>query len=189
MPGFSQKDIATMNDAFNVDVKFEGTEPERLRAIQLSAANLCSRMVAPSSGECVWNLAESVWPALTMPEYKKKPVTNILLRLVPLSRIGLLEGKSGSLVLIGSLKDADDPERPHSHPIVVKTLSVTQRDKLQEEYENSLSIKPFAYDQKDNIAIPIYFDADQKGFNVLWSILRQVIRFGQRAYPDRQQMR
>jgi len=156
--------------AFDVKVTFEGTEPERLLAIEASAKNMCAKMAAPSSEECVWDLAESVWPALKMPEYASRPITDVLLRLVPLNRLGLAEGKSGSLVLIGYLADATDPARPHSHPIVVKTLAIDQRDKLQEEYDNARSIKPFAYDQKDNIAIPIFFDASQRGFNVLWSI-------------------
>lgn len=159
-----------MPNAFNVNVTFEGTEPERLQAIQASAANLCGKMMTPGSEECVWNLADSVWPALKMPEYSGKPVNDITLRLVPLTRLGLMEGKSGSLVLIGYLADAADATRPHSHPIVVKTLSIKQRDKLHEEYENARSIKPFAYDQKDNVAIPIFFDSGQVGFNVLWSI-------------------
>ena len=43
-------------------------------------------------------------------------------------------------------------------------------DKLREEYNNAQSIKHFAYDQKDNFAIPIDFDGEQEGYHVLWSI-------------------
>ena len=147
-----------------IDVQFEATEPERLEAIRSSAAKLVTRMLATPNDDCVWNLAESVWPALRMPEYAAKPIKKIALRLVPLSRIGQMEGKSGSLVLIGFLADTDDLQRPHSHPIVIKTLSTEQHDKLHEEYKNALSIKPFAYDQKDSLAIPIFFDPDQQEF-------------------------
>jgi hypothetical protein len=153
-----------------IDVHFEGTEPARIDAIRASADNLLTKMTATRVEDCIWSLAESVWPALGMPEYADKPIKNSALRVAPLSRIGQMEGKSGSLVLIGFLADTDDLQRPHSHPVVIKTLSTAQRDKLAEEYKNALSIKPFGYDQKDNLAIPIFFDPDHEGFNVLWSI-------------------
>jgi hypothetical protein len=153
-----------------VSIDFEGTEPARLKAIKESAEALVAKFDDKESDECVWNVAESVWPALAMPEYRGKAVKNVHLRLVPLARIGQMEGKSGSLVLIGVLADADDAGRPHSHPVVVKTLSVAERDKLRQEYDNARSIKPFAYDQKDNLAIPISFETNRSGFDVLWSI-------------------
>lgn len=153
-----------------IDVQFEGTEPARLQAIRGSAMRLIAKIANPNKEGCVWNLSESLWPALSMSDYAGRPVKNLTLRLVPLSRIGQMEGKSGSLVLIGFFADADDKHRPHSHPVVVKTLSVSHRDKLREEYDNAQSIKPFAYDQKDSFAIPIDFDNEQQDYHVLWSI-------------------
>ena len=153
-----------------VQVRFDYTEPDRLRAIESSAGKLLDKLNQPAPDGSVWSLAESFWPALGMAEYKGKPVQNIALRLVPLSRIGQMEGKSGSLVLIGYLADADDRGKPHSHPVVIKTRDLKKGDKLKEEYDNALSIKPFAYDQKDNLAIPVHFDSDLDVFSVLWSI-------------------
>jgi hypothetical protein len=127
-------------------------------------------MMTTSREDSVWSLSESLWPALMMPEYADKSIKNLTLRLTPLSRIGQMEGKSGSLVLIGFFADTDDEERPHSHPVVIKTLSVENRNKLREEYDSALSIKTFVYDQKDNFAIPIHFDDLQQGYHVLWSI-------------------
>ena len=162
--------MSLVDKEMKVDVKFEATEPERIEAIRSSAEKLVDRMLASATDDCIWNLAEVIWPALGMPEYVAKPVTNLTLRMIPLSRIGQMEGKSGSLVLIGFLSDTEDLQRPHSHPLVIKTLSAERRDKLHEEYMNSLSIKPFAYDQKDSLAIPICFDPNEQGFSVLWSI-------------------
>ena len=139
-----------------VDVHFEGTESTRLQAIEHSARNLVEKMNNLGADGCIWNLTESLWPALLMPEFRQKPA-NVMLRLVPLSRIGQVEGKSGSLVLIGYFADAEDTTRPHSHPVVVKTLSVGRRNKLREEYDNAQQIKPYVYDQKDNFAIPHRF--------------------------------
>jgi hypothetical protein len=153
-----------------IDIHFEGTEPARLNAIQRSASRLMEKIRKPVQAGCVWNLADSLWPALSMPEYADKPIERVALRLLPLSRIGQMEGKSGSLVLIGFFADAANTERPHSHPVVVKTLSLQNRDKLREEYDNAQGIKPYAYDQKDMFAIPIDFDDEQRDFTVLWSI-------------------
>ena len=152
-----------------VDVHFEGTESTRLQAIEHSARNLVEKMNNLGADGCIWNLTESLWPALLMPEFRQKPA-NVMLRLVPLSRIGQVEGKSGSLVLIGYFADAEDTTRPHSHPVVVKTLSVGRRNKLREEYDNAQQIKPYVYDQKDNFAIPIDFDDKQEAYHILWSI-------------------
>lgn len=154
----------------NIDVQFESTEPARLKAIRGSATRLLQKIGQSDEERCVWSMSESLWPALSMPEYADKPLGRVALRLVPLSRIGQMEGKSGSLVLIGFFEDLDNVDRPHSHPVVIKTLSVESGDKLRDEFDNAHSIKLFAYDQKDNFAIPIAFDDEEEGYHVLWSL-------------------
>jgi hypothetical protein len=150
-------------------VQYDGIEPDRYQSIESSAQKFIEKLIGDLKGDCVWCLSESVWPALTMPESVNAPIKQPLLRLVPLSRIGQMEGKSGSLVLIGYLADKSDPSRLHSHPLVIKTC-LAAKDKLRNEYENAKSIKPYAYDQKDSCAIPVYFDDQSGEYHVLWSI-------------------
>lgn len=152
-----------------VEVIFEATEEKRLLAIRLSASSLVGRIIERKGGEEIWNLREALWPALGLPEFRDLKIESVKLMLLPLSRIGQMEGKSGSLVLIGFLF-AEGASIPHSHPLVVKTLDRSKSDKLGEEYKNALSIKPFAYDSKDSFAIPVHFDGEQAGYKILWSI-------------------
>jgi hypothetical protein len=153
----------------NVTLSFDATESKRLDAIHGSAAKLLARMRGRQGADVVWSLQEAVWPALGLPEYRESHGKPVRLTLLPLSRIGQMEGKSGSLVLIGyfSFMEAD---ALCSHPLVIKTLDRTKSDKLGDEYKNALSIKPFAYDSKDSFAIPIFFDETQGGYRILWSI-------------------
>jgi hypothetical protein len=156
-----------------VVVVFEATEEQRLNAIESSAQELLAKVLNPQDpgdipGE-VWNIREAVWPALGLREFRESRVRSVKLTLLPLSRIGQMEGKSGSLVLIGYFS-AEELGSLHSHPLVIKTLDRTKSDKLGVEYSNALSIKPFAYDQKDSFAIPIFFDQRQEGYKILWSI-------------------
>lgn len=152
-----------------VRLSFEGAEQARLDAIQASADRLLRAMMAPPGPNCVWGLAESIWPALLLREHREKPPTAVQLVLLPLSRIGQMEGKSGSLVLIGYLTDANNERLPRSHPVVIKTLPKDE-NKLRDEFDCAESVKPFVYDQKDVFAIPFRFDAENENFHVLWSI-------------------
>ena len=155
----------------DVEVKYDPIEEGRLTAIRESAVRLLQAITADEHCDCVWSLKESIWPARSLAEYKNVPPERVTLVLLPLSRIGQMEGKSGSLVLIGYFSDASTAGLPRSHPVVVKTIPTSnETKKLRDEFDNGLSIKPFAYDQKDVFAIPFRFDADSSGFHVLWSI-------------------
>ena len=149
---------------------FEGIESERRAAVIASSIRLLSLLKMPRTDGVVWTLVESLWPSLLLPEFKDRPLGQVQLRVVPLSRIGQMEGKSGSLILIGFFVDQSESNRPHSHPVVIKSVSSARSGKLREEYENSISIKPFVYDRKDDFAIPINFDDKDENFAVLWSI-------------------
>ncbi len=153
----------------SLKVNFEATEADRLDAIRLSAEQLMAKIRGGQGAEAVWGFQEAVWPALGLPEYRDSHDKAVRLTLIPLSRIGQMEGKSGSLVLIGHFS-FEEPGTLCSHPLVVKTMDRSKSDKLVDEYKNALSIKPFAYDSKDNFAIPILFDEDQTGYRILWSI-------------------
>jgi hypothetical protein len=153
----------------SLTVNFEATESDRLDAIRLSAGQLLAKIRGAQGGEAVWGFQEAVWPALGLPEYRDSHEKAVRLTLIPLSRIGQMEGKSGSLVLIGHFSFAE-PGSLCSHPLVVKTMDRNKSDKLVDEHKNALSVKPFAYDSKDNFAIPIFFDETQAGYRILWSI-------------------
>lgn len=159
----------SVSPAPQLSLSFEGAEQARLDAIQESADRLIQAMMAPAGPNCVWGLAESIWPALLLRDYRENPPAAVELVLLPLSRIGQMEGKSGSLVLIGYLRDPRNELMPHSHPVVIKTLP-KREEKLRDEFECALSVKPFAYDQKDVFAMPFRFDDANASFHVLWSI-------------------
>ena len=153
----------------SIELVYEAIEDARLEAIRSSAQRLLETMEADDHCECVWSLSDSIWPARALAEYKATPTKNTTLFLLPLSRIGQMEGKSGSLVLIGYFADKTAPDLPCSHPIVIKTMPALG-SKLRDEYKNAVAVKPFAYDQKDVFAIPFRFDDQSPEFHVLWSI-------------------
>jgi hypothetical protein len=158
---------------FKVDCHLEATEPDRLSAIKQSACCLMAEMVRMRDQEghrLAWQVQEIVWPALGLPDFKQASVQNVRLTLLPLDRIGQVEGFSGSQVLVGYFSATHSGAVFHSHPLVIKTLKNGASDKLREECENALSIKPFAYDKKDDFAIPIFFDDKQVGYKLLWAI-------------------
>ncbi|MEZ6032014.1 MAG: phosphotransferase [Planctomycetaceae bacterium] len=144
----------------------------RLDAIKLSASGLIASMfdsnLSPPQCDCVWPLIDAVWPARSTNAYRDFPREQITLSLVPLSRIGQMEGKSGSLVLIGRFRDRQNRDIPPSHPVVVKTAPIST-GKLKEEYGNALTIRPFAYQHKDVFSIPFRKD-ERGGFDVLWAL-------------------
>lgn len=152
-----------------IELVYEAIEEARLEAIRSSAQRLLETMNADEHCDCVWSLSDSIWPARSLPEYKATLTNNTTLFLLPLSRIGQMEGKSGSLVLIGYFADKTAPDLPCSHPIVIKTMPATG-SKLRDEFNNAVAVKPFAYDQKDVFAIPFRFDDLSPEFHVLWSI-------------------
>ena len=156
----------------SVEVVYLGLDKPRLDAIRRSASDLIAAMFDASLSaphcDCVWPLIDAVWPARSTNAYREFPSDRITLTLVPLSRIGQMEGKSGSLVLIGCFGDSQNKEIPPSHPVVVKTAPKFT-GKLQDAYGNALMIRPFAYEHKDVFSIP-FRKAVQGDFDVLWSI-------------------
>jgi hypothetical protein len=154
-----------------INVVFEGIENERLKALKESAEGFVKLVIqTPKNAEAVWSLREAVWPALDLPDNRDVHPARISLNLQPLARLGQMEGKSGSLVLIGRFEAKELKDTP-SHPLVVKTRFREGRapEKLREEYDNALAVKPFIYDRKDSFAIPLWFDSREK-YDVLWSL-------------------
>src|SRR5690242_3984728 len=140
-----------------VSYRFDGAEQSRVDAIVQSATRLVSHMLSTESSDDdlpppVWHVREAVWPVLGMREFRGTQVRDVTLTLVPLSRIGQMEGKSGSLVLVGYFS-AKPLGELHSHPLVIKTIMLAKSPKLHLEYSRARKIKPFVYDKKDRFAI------------------------------------
>ncbi|WP_437914822.1 phosphotransferase [Sorangium sp. So ce302] len=177
-PGGHSADEDGNGPNITVQCSFEAMEDMRLTAIRHSAEKLMVQvfnhkmeLTAPEIIRPVWHVQEAVWPVLKLPEFANTQPSKVKLTLLPLNRIGQMEGRSGSLVLIGYFSE-ENLGRLYSHPIVIKTLarSGSKSSKLREEHDNATSIKPFAYDNKDNFAIPLFLDERQDGYDVLWSI-------------------
>jgi aminoglycoside phosphotransferase (APT) family kinase protein len=79
-----------------------------------------------------------------------------------------MEGKSGSLVLIGYFAAVESSGIPRSSPIVVKSRS-RKDGRLREEYDSAESVKA-VIKQTEHFAVPIDFDASQEDYDVLWSL-------------------
>lgn len=172
IPPPSNAPIARAADrSLTVRAEFEATERRRLDAIERSAEALLDRMLAGGDDRAVWNLREAVWPALCLSDFRDVQLRQVQLTLFPLSRIGQMEGKSGSLVLVGRFS-AQPLGDLQSHPVVIKTRDRSKPDptRLDDEFKNGCAVKPFAYDRKDGFAIPVFFDDEQDGYKVLWSI-------------------
>jgi len=159
------------------------TEPERIRAIADGADRLLRKML-PTPGEaCVWCLLEVVWPGLARRDIGEARRDGVDLMLVPLSRIGQVEGKSGSLVLFGRLRSTR-ASRP-SNSLVVKTRrKAGSGQSLDKEWKAALAAKPHTYDRKDSFAIPLHFDDDDPDYEVLWSLCLPTVRDSEADTPD-----
>jgi hypothetical protein len=111
---------------------------------------------------------EAIWPSL----FTAKEVTSTpKLILVPLERLGGVQGFSGSRVMIGYFwKQNIFPSRP----MVVKMPRIGIGDKehkkvvqkLKEEWENALEVKLHAAYSAGSFAMPLFYDRES---GVLWS--------------------
>jgi hypothetical protein len=151
------------------------TEPERLRAIEDSTERLLEMMVPPPGPACVWCLLDVVWPGLARSDIAAAKRDGVELALVPLSRLGQVEGQSGSYVLFGRLR-SKHAARP-SNMLVIKTRKRNGSGVgLDAEWTAALAAKPHTYDRKDSFAIPLHFDPEDSRCEVLWSLCLPTVR-------------
>jgi hypothetical protein len=158
-----------------IDLTPKWTEPERLRAIQASTQRLLEKMMPAPGPACVWCLLDVVWPGLARKNIGPATSDRIELALVPLSRLGQIEGQSGSYVLFGRLR-TPRASRP-SNLLVIKTRNKSGSGvELAEEWKDALATKPHTFDRKDSFAIPLHFDPDDRDYEVLWSLCLPTVR-------------
>jgi hypothetical protein len=132
-------------------------------------------MAAAPGEACVWCLLEVVWPGLAREVICDVWIEEVDLALVPLQRIGQMEGKSGSLVLVGRFW-SKATRRP-SNSLVVKTRKKVGRiGGLSDEWARARAAKPHTYDRKDSFAIPVHFDEEDPEYEVLWTLCLPTVR-------------
>jgi hypothetical protein len=158
-----------------VTSRLDWTETKRVEAISFGADLLLKRMASAPSEATVWCLREVVWPGLARDAITDAWIKAVDLALVPLSRIGQMEGKSGSLVLVGRFWSRSQ-SRP-SNALIVKTRRKTgATNALDQEWRAALAAKPHTYDRKDSFAIPVHFDTADPEYELLWSLCLPTVR-------------
>jgi hypothetical protein len=161
------KKQAKSSNLLDLTVDLESTEPSRLRSIQESAAGLLRKVFAKN--DYARRMRQDLWPASLFTEYQGTYPKRPHLQLASLARIGQMEGKSGSLVLIGRFTDAANRRYPPSHPVVVKSRPPRTGSALRDEFANAISISPCLYDRVDRVAMPLEFEIRDNGYQILWS--------------------
>src|SRR5437016_2009849 len=95
---------ADLVDTGPVEVIFDATEESRMQDIAASAERLLGQVFRDAGQQAIWGLREVGWPTSLLSELQDATRGPVKLHLLPLNRIGQMEGKSGSLVLIGYFK-------------------------------------------------------------------------------------
>lgn len=158
-----------------IETSTRWTEPERLRGIKAATHRLLERMIPPPGDACVWCLLDVVWPGLARQDIEAANRERIELAIVPLSRLGQMEGQSGSFVVFGRLR-SPLAARP-SNLLVIKTRKKSGGgDGLETEWKAALAAKPHTFDRKDSFAIPLHFDDRDSDYEVLWSLCLPTVR-------------
>ena len=141
-----------------------------------SAQELLDFIVKETSGPDAVpeTIREMVWPAVNRDNLASiKP----RLRVVPLERIGVVQGKSGSRVMLAYFVDAEraDEREFRSAPLVLKVGTApaagSTRDDLLEEKKNADLIKAFITN-REGFALPFHFagGTDKKHpHSLIWS--------------------
>jgi hypothetical protein len=146
---------------------------EAHKAIRISAQTILNKVVRhiKKDPDAPLNYRELVWPTINSANFR----TSAGLRLVPLERIGVEQGRSGSKVMLAYFVKADSPHSQAfwSTPMVLKiakTGSSADR-KLRAEEKNARVVKRFAT-HEGRFAFPFAFSdgtKDRQSYSVLWS--------------------
>ena len=151
-----------------LEIKTDILDSIALKSIQKSAKKLLDKIeksnCAPGNpGE--WTICDCVWPAYRI-DISKTPC----LVLSSLERIGGSQGKSGGRVMIGYFIEKNNRILP-SFPMIIKISKPADRDKLAEENQYAMSIRPYVGYNKEYFAMPLHFDRNSgdMDYSVLWS--------------------
>lgn len=152
-----------MNKAdIEVAINPELLEKEELAAVRTSAHTVFQKIKSSKQGDGVLNFGESIWPAVVgrdgiIPE----------LILVPLSRLGAVQGFSGNRVLIGYFSSTSHSLVP-SRPMVIKLSPKQDAKKLEDERDRASKVRLHLAYYPGEFALPIHYEA-VSDYGVLWS--------------------
>lgn len=152
----STKTGATLN------IIAEMLDPAEQDVIRRSAENILRKLRRQSRGIDVYNFAETIWPA-AVEEQSLDPE----LLLIPLSRLGAVQGFSGNRVMIGYFIDQTNKLMP-SRPMVIKISSKGTSHKLLDEKKRADSVRLYLAYYPGQFALPLHCEVIN-GFGVLWS--------------------
>ncbi len=110
------------------------------------------------------------WPYLMRMTYRELGRSKVSMHVLPLSRVGAMEGASGSRVFVTYFSLEHDNVVRFSNPLILKYLIMETgaRDKLKEEKEQANFIKPFVEGSSDNFAFPFCHFIDHN-ISILWA--------------------
>lgn len=148
------------------DIEVDFLDEEVLKAIRLSADRLLMQLVTDEF------LRRSTWPLLKNLQEDHGVDKRPRLMLVPLDRLGALQGHGGGHVVIGYFF-YPGANATSSRPMVIKTFQLPPKvaDKLKDEYARAELISSYTHDNGHYFALPIHFDeAHEEGsYSVLWA--------------------
>lgn len=141
----------------------EVLEDKELKVVHRSAETLLTEVLKhkKSTGGAL-NFGELIWPAIIGQDTRRLAPT---LYLVPLSRLGAVQGYSGNHVMIGYFMDG---KILPSRPMVIKISQPKKANKLRDEAERASSVRLHVAYNPDSFAIPLHFESVD-GYGVLWS--------------------
>jgi hypothetical protein len=152
-----------MNKAdMDIVVSPELLETEELDAIRISAQAVFQKIRSFKQSDGVLNFGESIWPAVVGREG-----INPELILVPLSRLGAVQGFSGNRVLIGYFATISHSLIP-SRPMVIKLSPKRDAKKLEDERDRASRVRLHLAYYPGEFALPIHYDT-VSDYGVLWS--------------------
>ncbi|UUO07859.1 hypothetical protein M4951_05980 [Blastopirellula sp. J2-11] len=142
------------------DIEFDVLSPDAERSVRTSALKLLSELTEQEI------LRRQIWPTI-----KEVDKNDIVLRLVPLNRLGGDEGKSKATVFVAYFRPSG--EKWPSHPLIVKFAEPTlNRDSCRKEYDDYQGVSNFIALSPCGFATPLVCHVsagDAQPFTVLWS--------------------
>lgn len=151
-----------MTSASKLNIISEMLEPAEQEVVRQSAENILQKLQAANRSTDVYNFAETIWPAAV----EEKSLDPALL-LIPLSRLGAVQGFSGNRVMIGYFIDRTNKLIP-SRPMIVKISSKGSSHKILEEKKRADSVRLYLAYYPGQFALPLHCEVIDD-FGVLWS--------------------
>ncbi|APZ94397.1 hypothetical protein [Fuerstiella marisgermanici] len=145
------------------DIEFDVLSSDAEKSVRQSASALLDQLTGNGTSDD--NLRKLIWPTI-----EGVDKNDVVLRLVPLNRLGADEGKSSASVFVAYFRPSG--ERWPSHPLIVKFAKPTrERDSCHKEYDDYQSVSNYIALSPCGFATPLvcHKHGDSQPFTVLWS--------------------